>query len=482
MMNSLCRREFMVMLGAGMSALLCRSIFAGPPETPNFVLILGEGHGWSSTSVQMDDAVPESKSSFIHTPNFEKLAAEGMRFADFYAPSPRCTPTRVSLLTGKSPASLHMTFVNEGKRENSSEANNRVIPPPSSTELPESETMIVKLLKNSGYATAHFGKWHMGRINPNRYGFDESDGATDNGGPDNVENPHPKQLFGMTERGMDFMARQVKAGKPFYLQLSHYASRNGGDARPESIATARGWGKNLDERELGTAAADVDLDVAFGMVLRKLDELGIANNTYVIFTTDHGTPGRNAPFAGGKGTVAEGGLRVPFIIRGPGIKPGTCSHVRTTGVDLFPTIAELSKASGPLPNGIEGGSMVKVLMNAGNGTVSRPREELVFHFPHYDKDSIGPASAIILGDFKLIRVYETGELRLYNIVKDLAERHNLAQEMPEKVKELDKRLTDYLSTVNAQLPKANPNYDPTKPSTSSEQKREGKGKEKKKKR
>jgi arylsulfatase A len=170
---------------------------------------------------------------------------------------------------------------------------------------------------------------------------------------------------------------------------------------------------------------------------------------------------------------------VPFIIRGPGIKPGTCSHVRTIGQDLFPTIAELAKASGPLPNGIEGGSMAKVLLNAGNGTVSRPREELVFHFPHYDKDSIGPASAIILGDLKLVRIYETGELRLYNIVKDPGERHNLAHEMPEKVKELDKQLTGYLAAVNAQIPGINPNYNPDKPS---ELQREGKGKEKKKKR
>jgi arylsulfatase A len=281
MINLLQRREFLALLGAGMSATFCKTLFADPAGKPNFVVVLGEGHGWSSTSVQMDDAVPESRSTFIRTPNFEKLAAGGMRFADFYAPSPRCTPTRASLLTGKNPAQLHMTFVNEGKRENSAEANNRVIPPASSTELPTNEITIAQLLKNTGYATAHFGKWHMGRANPNRHGFDESDGATDNGGPDDVENPHPKQLYGMTERGMDFMARQAKAFKPFYLQLSHYASRNGGDARPESIATVKSWGGNINERELGTAAADVDLDIAFGMVLKKLDELGIAGNTYV---------------------------------------------------------------------------------------------------------------------------------------------------------------------------------------------------------
>jgi len=447
--GSLHRRDFLKLLGAGalgfpllgggaadtFRALESGSAKATPDKSssgprPNFVFILGEGHGWSSTSVQMDDTVPGSKSAFVRTPNFEKLAQGGMRFANFYAPSPRCTPSRASLFTGKSPAQLHMTFINEGKKDSGTSSNGRVLTPSASMELAASEVTIAQLLKRAGYATAHFGKWHCGRANPREHGYDENDGANGNGGPDDADNPHPKQLYLMTERGMGFMVRQVKAGKPFYLQLDHYASRHGGDARPESIAAVKSWGGNLEERDLGTAAADWDLDVAFGLVLKKLDELGIANNTYVIFTTDHGTPGKNPPLAGGKGTVSEGGLRVPFIMRGPGIKPGVCSHVRTIGEDLVPTMAELAHLTGPLPQGIEGGSFAAVLANAGNGSVKRPREEFVVHFPHYDKDEIGPASAIYLGDFKLIRVYETGALKLFNVAKDPGERHDLAQEMP----------------------------------------------------
>jgi arylsulfatase A len=432
-------------------------------EKPNFVVILGEGHGWSSTSVQMDDVMPGSKSAFVRTPNFEMLAQAGMRFANFYAPSPRCTPSRAALFTGKSPAQLHMTFVGEGKKDSGDDPNRRVIAPPASTELATNETTISEVLKRAGYTTAHFGKWHVGRVNPSQHGFDESDGPTNNGGPDAAANPHPKQLYGMTERGMDFMARQVKAGKPFYLQLSHYASRLGGDASPEALAAVTAWGGSFSEREIAEAAADLDLDTAFGMVLKKLDELGIANNTYVIFTTDHGTPGRNPPLGGGKGTVSEGGLRGPFIIRGPGIQPDVCSHVRAIGEDLCPTIAALARVSEPLPKGIEGGSLVSVLTNGGRGMVQRPREEFVVHFPHYDKDAIGPASSILLGDFKLIRAYETGALRLFNIAKDPGERHDLALEMPDKAKELDQRLTDYLVAMNAQMPKPNPNYDTSKP-------------------
>ena len=425
-------------------------------KQPNFVVVLGEGHGWSSTSVQMDDAVPASKSADTVTPNLETLANGGMRFANFYAASPRCTPSRAAIFTGKSPAALHMTFVGEGKADNRGAANGKLLPPDCSIELPAGETTIAEFLKANGYATAHFGKWHVGRVDPSQHGFDESDGPTNNGGPDNVPNPHPKQLFGMTERGMDFMARQVKAGKPFYLQMSHYAFRHAEGSRHESA-------KPAEPAPADPAQAEADLDIAFGMVLKKIADLGIADNTYVIFTTDHGSPGRNPPLAGGKGTVSEGGLRVPFIIRGPGIQPGTCSHVRAEDEDIFPTVAALADITKPLPAGVEGGSLAAVLRDAGKGVVKRPREEFVVHFPHYDKDPSGPASAILLGDFKLIRTYETGAPRLYNIAQDPGERRDLASEMPEKTTALDARLTAYLESVHAQMPVPNPNFDPSKP-------------------
>lgn len=446
----------------GLAADVAAADPAAPSRRPNFVFILGEGHGWSSTSVAMDDNVPDSKSSFVRTPNLEKLARSGTRLACFYAPSPRCTPSRASFLTGKSPAQLHMTFVGEGQRDSGLRSNSRLIPPDASTELPTGETTIAELLRGAGYATAHFGKWHMGRADPGRHGFDLSDGPTSNGGPDNVENPHPKELYGMTQRGIEFISQQARAGTPFYLQLSHYASRGGGDALPETTAAVKRWGVDLSPQQIAEAAATLDLDIALGMVLKSLDDLGLTDNTYVIFTTDHGTPGRNPPLSGGKGTVSEGGLRVPFVIRGPGIKPGVCSRVRAVGEDLFPTIAELAHVAEPLPAGIEGGSLANVLAGADVGIVKRPREEFVVHFPHYDKDAIGPASAILLGDYKLVRVYEMGQLRLFNIAEDPGERRDLAAKMPEKVQELDRRLSEYLAAVNAQMPVLNARYDPSK--------------------
>lgn len=427
---------------------------------PNFVFILGEGHGWSSLSVQSDDTIPGSKSAYVRTPNFERLARSGMRFARYYAPSPRCTPSRATYFTGVNPARLGMTFVGIGGGERGgADPGAKLTTPRAVLELPESTTTIAELLKRSGYATAHFGKWHVGRTPPSRHGFNESDGATNNGGPENVENPHPKQLYGMTDRGLDFMKRQVRTGRPFYLQLSHYASRRGGDASPEAVAAVKAWGAELDERRLGESAADFDLDLALGKLLKGIDDLGIADTTYVVFTTDHGSPGRNPPLDGGKGSVQEGGLRVPLIVRGPGVAAGVCSHVPAYGSDLVPTFAALAGVKEALPSEVEGGSLVPVLTGGGKGTVERAREEFVVHFPHYDGDPLGPASALYVGDLKLIHVYETGAARLFDVARDPGERHDLVAERPEQARAMDKRLCDCLAALGAQMPTPNPAFD-----------------------
>jgi arylsulfatase A len=414
---------------------------------PNFIVILGEGAGWTSSSVQMDDRNPASKGRGIRTPNLERLAAQGMRFSDGYAASPRCTPSRAALFTGKSPAQLRMTFVNEGRRDSGGDPKGRVITPNVSVELPSSEITIAEFLKRAGYVTAHFGKWHVGRLSPAQHGFDENDGANGNGGPDNIAAPNPKQALAITAKGIDFLTRQAKAGRPFYLQMSHYPNQpeKGSARRPPPV----------DE--------DIAIvDKTLGQILDALDRLGMNQNTYVIYTTDHGAPGRNLPLRGGKGTVWEGGLRVPFFVAGPGVKANSVSHVRISAIDLFPTIAELAGIHDSLPLNLEGGSFNKVLKNAGSGDVKRLREEFVFHFPHYDKDVQGPASAIILGDYKLIRIYETGASSLYDIAKDPYERDNVAAQLPAKTAELNQRLTAYLTAVHAQLPRTNPDYDPTK--------------------
>ena len=416
---------------------------AAETAPPNFIVIYAEAEGWVSSSVQMDDRNPASKGTGIRTPNLERLAATGMRFSDGYAASPRCTPSRAAIFTGRSPAALHMTFVGTGDGEGSAgNVNTKVIPVNASTEMPLEETTIAELLKRQGYGTAHFGKWHVGRTNPSQHGFDESDGPTSNGGPDNVASPNPKQALAMTAKGISFMERMAKAHKPFYLQMSHYPNQ----ALKSASASAE---------EKGV------VDSTMGQILDAVDRLGLKGNTYIVYTSDHGGQGKNLPLTGGKGGVWEGGIRVPYIISGPGIKSGAFSHVRVSGVDLFPTFAALAGVKEPLPKGVEGGSLVSVLMNGGVGTVQRPREEFVVHFPHYDKDPQGPASSILLGDYKLTRLYETGQLKLFDLSKDVVEHNDLAKQMPEKVAELDARLTAYLKAVNAQMPVMNPNADPS---------------------
>lgn len=429
---------------------------------PNFVVIMAEAQGWAQTSVQMDDRVPESQSRVFQTPAIERLAREGMRFTFGYAASPRCTPSRAALFTGRSPAALHMTYVGAGREEGP--VRTALIPPEPLLELPTDTITVAEVLKPLGYTSAHFGKWHVGRTDPARHGFDASDGATNNGGPDNVASPNPKQAYGMTERGIAFMKRAQQAGKPFYLQLSHYPNqerKEGGGARDRD-----------------TARADSDeIDKTVMQLLAALDSLGLAKNTFVFYTADHGGQGRNgnAPLSGGKGAVTEGGLRVPFLVRGPGISANVCSRVPAAGFDILPTVAALAGSPTRLPAGVEGGSLESVLRDpAGRGVVSRAREELVFHFPHYDLGNGGPATAILLGGYKMVRNYETGARRLYELERDPGEARDLSSGQPEKLDELTARLDAYLKAVSAQMAAKNPSYDPAKaPSPEDDRARKG---------
>ncbi|MEI6233447.1 MAG: sulfatase [Planctomycetota bacterium] len=439
-------------------------------KQPNFVIIYGEAHGWANSSVQMDDAIPKSRNDFYHTPNLERLAKEGMRFANGYAASPRCTPSRAALMTGKTPALLHMTYIGEGKKDMVADNGLKMIPPKCVLELSEDEITIPMMLLNQGYATAHFGKWHLGRVNPSKHGFTENDGPNNNGGPENVNSPNPKEAFGNAEKGMAFMTKQAAAKKPFFLQISQYAARGPEGARKETLAVymkkaglTEDSAANLKHLSVAEAAVLDDMDVTIGMLLKKIDDLGLAGTTYVFYSADHGGQGRNqnAPLTSGKGNLWEGGLRVPFLMRGPGVKAGACSHARVAHFDLLPTIAELAHLPGPLPKGIEGGSFASILAT-GTGDVKRSRPEMYFHFPHYDHENDGPATVMISGDLKLFKVYETGAVRMFDLSKDYSEKHDLAQEQASKAAELEKKMDAYLKEINAQMATKNPDYDPNK--------------------
>ncbi len=428
-------------------------------SAPNFVVIVGEAQGWTSGSFAMDDRMANSRSDFYQTPNLAKLAQRGMRFSNAYAASPRCTPSRAALFTGINPAQLGMTFVGMGP--NNAPNNPKISPAPYLMELPESEVTLPELLKPAGYASAHFGKWHLGKVSPARHGFEENDGPNNNSGPDGG-NPNPTQCFALTNHGIDFMARQVAAKKPFYLHLSHYPGGSAQDALPTTMARWQARFPNANRRTLAQAACNEDMDTAIGQVLDKITALGIEKNTYVIYTSDHGAQGRNAnePLRGGKGTIWEGGTRVPFIVSGPDIAANTFSALRASGEDLLPTVADLAGIKS-WPARVEGGSLAPILRATPDAQIKRPRASFVVHFPHYDLDETGPASSIYTANYKLVRAYENDGLQLFDLAKDSGETRDLSREQPEKTASLARELADYLREVGAKMPSVGANQNAT---------------------
>ena len=406
-----------------------------PATKPNFIVILGEGHGNSSLPFTQDPALPDARNTGVKMPAFEEVANNGIRFSRFYAASPRCTPTRAALLTGKTSGRLQMTFVNEGRKDDAS--NTKMLPPRTSMELATTETTLPEMLQSAGYAAAHFGKWHVGRTNPATHGFTENDGANNNGGPENVQDPATLQTPKNGTAAAEFIKKQIAAKKPFYVQISQYASK-----------------ADVDQERMDTVLAELQ---------KVLKEAGQADNTYILYTTDHGNPGRNLPFKAGKGFLTEGGIRVPFVISGPGIPKGKFIPTPVSTMDIFPTIAELAGVK-TLPKDLDGGSLASILKSGSAGKVTGRGDDMFFHFPHYDMNNGGPCSAIVSGDYKLIRYYEDDHFELYNVVTDPSERKNLVMDKPEILKEMTGKLEAYLKSINAGMPTKNPNFDPSKPS------------------
>jgi len=455
------RRTFLKTLGISVAA---GSVFRGAAvaeeaRESNFILVLTDDQGWADTSVPMTAARAHSRSDFYRTPALEKLARGGTVFSNAYAPAPTCTPSRASIQFGKTPARLRQTVVHDVL------AQSRGIDC-------KTEVSIAQMVKaaDPAYLTAHFGKWGFPPRSPEHAGYDATDGNTNNGegdwlsAKDNTPPPpdDPKRVFSLTKRANAFMARCVAERRPFFMQVSHYAPHVQHAALAETLAkckarprggkcTPADYAEPPPERNawgLLYAAMIEDLDAGLGMMLDKLDELGIASNTYVIFTSDNGGGFRgNAPLRGGKAQLWEGGIRVPTVVRGPGVRAGAQCDTPIAGWDFFPTISDLVGNTKPLPDGIDGGSLRPLFESGNAGKVARGTEGLIFHFPWY---ADVPMSAIRLGDYKLIKNLNTGEARLFNLAEDISEASDLSKTMPDKAAELHARLTDYLKAVDAE--------------------------------
>lgn len=443
---------------------VCRATAADRP--PSVLLILTDDQGWTGTSVQMDPDIEASRSDFYRTPALEKLAARGMRFSNAYAPHPNCSPTRYAILTGKSPSQLHMTDI-IGRRSGDEYEGNPLNPPLSVNDIAESEITIAELLKqiDPRYKTAHFGKWHLGGGGPGKHGFDEHDGATDNG-QGKREGEDPKRTREISASALAFLEKRAKDGAPFFLQVSYYAVHKPVMAEAETVLEMQRRLPGKLHGDIRYAAMTEELDRGMGTLLDRFHALGLDKHTLLIFTSDNGpvvydaggptNVTSNKPLNRGKASVYEGGIRVPLIVAGAGIEPGTHSDVVVSGLDFLPTIAAWAGFKGKPTAGVEGGDLLP-LLTAKAKAVTRPREELVHHFPHYQRDyGTTPQSSLRLGNYKLIRFWEDGTHRLFDLDQDIGETQDLAPSMPERAAELEARLMRYLDEIDAQLPTVNP--------------------------
>lgn len=424
---------------------------------PNFIFILTDDLGWSSFSMRMDDRVPASASDYHETPNIERFAGQSLRFTRGYSPDPICSPTRRSIQFGQ-------TSIRQGE-DSTFHRGYRAIP------------QVLKSIDPS-YRAAHFGKWDLrAGVQPEGLGYDLSDGNTGNKQGNTSDTPqekwdrhtsmdNPKQVDSLANRSVRFMQQQVRDGHPFFLQISHYATHANLETTPAGYK--RFAAKHPGKKHSNPAYAGMlhDLDRSIGDVIKEVDRLGIAGNTYIVIMADNGgvefippvsnrldhpsnfsTPMRNHPLRGGKWTLYEGGIRVPFMVRGPGVKPGQ-TDIPVIGWDLLPTFARLA-GGGIDGNGIDGGSFAGLLKGSATKKIDRPSELFYFHRFH----KTYPHSAVIRGRYKLIRFWQTGKTELYDLESDPGEENDLSVSRPELAKELLAGLMGYMRSVNPELAK-----------------------------
>jgi arylsulfatase A-like enzyme len=447
--------------------VICASA-AAAERPPNVIVILIDDMGWTDLGCY--------GSLFYETPHIDRLAASGMRLTNGYSACTVCSPTRAAVLTGKYPARLHITDWIAGHNRPFA----KLKPPDWTQHLPHEETTIAEIFKAAGYATAHIGKWHLGNEEfwPTTQGFDRNIGGNHRGQP--PSHFFPFERDGIKLPGLNFGSRQeyltdrlsdeatqfitVNKNKPFLLYLPHYTVHTPLQAKPELIEKYEAKAAPDAPQKNATYAAMIEsLDDGIGRVLTRLETLKILEETIIVFTSDNGgllSSTTNLGLRAGKGSAYEGGVRVPLIVSyPPRIKAGTTSDLPAMSIDLLPTLVDLcglpQEESWPKWDGI---SIAPAL------TQSRPvdRDALYWHYPHYHPGGATPYSAVRAGDWRLIEWFEDGRVELYNLKDDPAEESDLAGERPDKRDELLAMLRTWRKEVGAQLPVANPDYDPAR--------------------
>ena len=442
----------------------------------NIVLFLVDDLGWRD--------IGANGSTYYQTPNIDRLAREGVRFTDAYAACAVCSPTRAAVLTGKYPARLLLTdWLPNGRWEPKSRLRSaRFV-----RSLPLEEVTLAEALREGGYRTANIGKWHLGGEPfslPQHHGFDLNIGGNAHGAPWDFFFPYEGNwaipttgqrvrwnVFSegkpgeyLTNRLTDEAVAFIRGSRdrPFFLYFPHYAVHTPLQAKPEVVAK---YERIPEERRQGKpvyAAMVESLDDSVGRVMETLRELRLENDTVVIFTSDNGgfyNATSNAPLRANKGAYYEGGIRVPLIVKWPGVaRAGTVSAEPVTSTDLYPTCLAAAGLPARPHQHVDGLDLRPVL--TGGATLGRPA--IFWHFPHYnDHPHSVPSGVIRQGPWKLIETFDPEGLELYNLADDLGEQRNLAAAQPARVAELKRALDAWRVEVGAEMMRPNPDHDPS---------------------
>lgn len=435
---------------------------------PNIIFILADDLGWTDLGCQ--------GSGYYQTPHLDRLAKEGLRVTSGYTCGPNCQPTRAALMTGLYGPRTGVYTV--GGTDRFDWSSRPLRPVDNIIKLPTKFPTTASVLRDSGYRTAMFGKWHLGETpqhHPAARGFDEAivsmgrhfefktNPATD------VPSGTYLADF-LTDRAEDFIRRNHKS--PFFLYLPHFGVHSPHEAKTEWIEKFRDRPAAGGHHDPVYAAMIASVDESVGRIVRLLDELHLTQNTLVIFSSDNGGVGGyvregvkasgditdNAPLRSGKGSLYEGGVRVPWIARWPGTIPPGISHAPVISVDILPTFAELAGVPrGSMPD-VDGVSLAGLLRSGGT---EAPQRDLFWHFPGYLGAGKGawrttPVSAIRSGRWKLLEFLEDRRVELYDLEADLSQTLNLADTQPEKAKELLEKLNRWRAAVSAPMPQSNP--------------------------
>ena len=453
-------------------------------EKPNVVFFFIDDLGWPDLGCY--------GSEFHETPNLDRLAKQGMRFTDAYASCPVCSPTRASVMTGKYPARLGIT-----DWIGASQKREPLVTPLNESFLPPAEVTIGEAMRDGGYQTAYFGKWHLGKNDehhPARQGFDYHRGVNRAGAPGSYFYPFTRKTRGdsavpdfeeagegayLTDLIADEAVKFVERNKdrPFFAFVAHYSihtpiqakalqvekyqkklaardREDGPDFRDE-----KGYGRTRLRQDNPALAAMVEsVDAGVGRMLDKLDELGLTEKTVIIFTSDNGGlstlqgkrlgPGCTLPLRGGKGWMYEGGIRVPLIVKWPGVtEAGSTSPVPVVSTDFYPTVLDMAGLPLRPEQHLDGKSLAGLLKGEGG----LAREAIFWHYPHYHGSGNRPTAGMRKGEFKLVRWYENGEDELFNLKDDLGEAKDLAGDDSQRLRQMAAELDFWLEQTGARM-------------------------------